>query len=195
MPRIAQLRNPRLIAALKQDLRRSGADIRENVAIRGFVGEEGKLQGLLTSVGEVSAHHCLLAAGAWTAGLLEGLGLALPIEPVRGQMLLFRCRPGLLRHILLREYQYLIPRRDGRVLVGSTLERVGFDRATTPAAEKELRAAALAWPVLSKSLKNTWSLVPYLASPACVEICSWKESALRTLIPSPSSRSPSNISR
>ena len=143
MPQIAQVRNPRLIAALKHDLLRSGGDFRENVAIQGFSGRAGRLQGLVTSAGDVSVKQCLVAAGAWTAGLLHALGVPLPIEPVRGQMLLFRCRPGLVRHILLRDYHYVIPRRDGRLLVGSTLEHVGFDKTTTVEAREELQQAAL----------------------------------------------------
>src|SRR5690606_26764625 len=79
----------------------------------------------------------------WTAALLADTGLVLPVEPVRGQMLLFRASPELLHRISLYQRRYVIPRRDGRILVGSTLERVGFDKSTTEAERADLHRAAL----------------------------------------------------
>ena len=64
------------------------------------------------------------------------------IRPIRGQMLLFKLQPGALDTILYRKGLYLIPRRDGHVLVGSTLEDVGFDKSTDAATRQRLHAAA-----------------------------------------------------
>lgn len=77
-------------------------------------------------------------------------GLDLAVEPVRGQMVMFETRPGLLRHITLDEDYYLIPRQNGLVLIGSTLEYTGFNKETTPEARQLLieRATSLA-PVLA----------------------------------------------
>ncbi|HEY9148923.1 MAG TPA: FAD-dependent oxidoreductase, partial [Gammaproteobacteria bacterium] len=61
-----------------------------------------------------------------------------PVEPVRGQMLLYRAAPELLQRIVLHQGHYFIPRRDGHILVGSTMEYVGFNKETTPAAAEEL---------------------------------------------------------
>ncbi len=105
------------------------------------------------------ADHVVVAGGAWTARILGALGEPVPVEPVRGQMLLFRARPGLLKHILLYEGRYAIPRRDGRILMGSTMERVGFDKSTTRQALDELRKAAYSLlPALRESeLERHWA--------------------------------------
>lgn len=83
-------------------------------------------------------------AAAWTASLLGSLVADWRITPVRGQMLLFHAAPGQVRHIVLQGEHYLVPRRDGRILAGSTLEYVGFDKSTTRRAYDELHAAAVA---------------------------------------------------
>lgn len=146
-----QVRNPRLLGALYQALRKQGVDIRQNVAVEGFLVRNGHLVALRTTQGEIKAEQGLVAAGAWTGALLARAGLSLPVRPVRGQMLLFRAPPNLVRRITLKGDRYLVPRRDGRILVGSTVEEVGFDRATTAEAGEALRAAAIA---LLPALRN-----------------------------------------
>ena len=68
--------------------------------------------------------------------------MQLPVKPVRGQMILYRAEPGVVQRIVLSQDRYVIPRRDGRILVGSTVEDVGFEKATTRAAMQELEAEA-----------------------------------------------------
>ena len=104
----------------------------------------------------------VLAAGAWTP-LIAGLPRHVPIEPVRGQILVLDGCP--LSRAVASADAYLVPRRD-RTLVGSTLERVGFDNRTTPAALEHLRRAAAA-------------VTPELASAAAVD--SW--AGLRPMTP------------
>ena len=82
------------------------------------------------------------ASGAWSGALLEPTGIHLPIDPVRGQMILFKGRPGLLSCITLYKDRYAIPRRDGHVLFGSTLEYTGFNKQTTVEAREDLTRAA-----------------------------------------------------
>ena len=85
-----------------------------------------------------TANGCFaVAAGAWTGQLLN-----LPVAPVRGQMLWYQAEPGLIGHILIDDDEYLIPRRDGVVLVGSTVEQAGFDPTTTVAAREYLQGVA-----------------------------------------------------
>jgi glycine oxidase len=117
--------------------------LKPNIAVTGFRSERGRLTAVLTSQGDLPADQCVVCAGAWTAELLATTGLALPIKPIRGQMLLYRGRPDQLRHIIVRNYRYLIPRRDGYILAGSTLEDVGFDPSTTSAAKAEIHADAI----------------------------------------------------
>jgi glycine oxidase len=93
------------------------------------------------------ASQVIVCAGAWSARLLKHSGVSLPVEPVCGQMLLYRLKLGLLNHlplqrIVLHEGRYLIPRRDGHILVGSTLEHRGFNKHVTAEALASLKASA-----------------------------------------------------
>ncbi len=143
MPQMAQVRNPRLVKALKASLRKRGVEIREHTHVHRLLIRTNRIQGVDTTGGTFEADTVVLAGGAWSAELLEPLGQHLEVMPVRGQMLLFRGQPGLVRHIVMAGSHYLIPRRDGRILAGSTVERVGFEKSTTPAARAELQQAAL----------------------------------------------------
>ncbi|MHB9100344.1 MAG: NAD(P)/FAD-dependent oxidoreductase [Sulfuricella sp.] len=143
LPDVAQVRNPRLIKALRLALERMGVRIVERAEVTGIVSTEDSVERLDTTAGSFAAEHYVVAAGAWSKKLLGKQGVQLDIKPVRGQMLLYRAPPGMLRHIILRNGTYLIPRDDGHILVGSTLEDVGFDKATTEEARAELHARAL----------------------------------------------------
>jgi glycine oxidase len=142
MPGVGQVRNPRLISAISALLLKEGVEFIENSAISNFIIESGRFRGLESESGSLQAGQCLVASGAWSGGLIQQLGLSVPIEPVQGQMLLLKGSPGLLRRIVLKDSHYLIPRVDGRILVGSTLEHVGFAKKVTDTARQELLAAA-----------------------------------------------------
>lgn len=85
------------------------------------------------------AAQVVLAAGAWSGGVI-GLPRTLPVEPVRGQMLAYRASP--LTRVVYGPTGYVVPRADGRTLVGATAERVGYDSGTTPAGVDRLRRTA-----------------------------------------------------
>lgn len=143
LPDVAQVRNPRLIKALRLALERMGVRIVERAEVTGIVSTEDRVERLDTTAGPFAAEHYVVAAGAWSKKLLGKQGVQLDIKPVRGQMLLYKAQPGMLRHIILRNGTYLIPRDDGHILVGSTLEDAGFDKATTEEARVALHARAL----------------------------------------------------
>lgn len=143
LPDVAQVRNPRLIKALRLALERMGVRIVEQAEVTGVVSTEDRVERLDTTAGPFAAEHYVVAAGAWSKKLLGKQGVQLDIKPVRGQMLLYRAQPGMLRHIILQNGTYLIPRDDGHILVGSTLEDAGFDKATTEEARVALHAWAL----------------------------------------------------
>ena len=142
LPEVAQVRNPRFAEALRQTLENSGAEIRSDCAALEWVREDSRVSTVRTTEGDISADCFVVASGAWTGELLDPPGLSLPIEPVRGQMIVFRGPPDLVSRIALYKGHYVIPRRDGRILVGSTLEYVGFDKHTTDQALRELKQAA-----------------------------------------------------
>jgi len=98
------------------------------------------VQGVETASGRLLADRVILTAGAWSGTLFPGLR---KVEPVQGQMVAFRAPPGLLSRIVLNRGHYLIPRRDGVVLAGSTVEYRGFDKKATAKAREQLHAEAL----------------------------------------------------
>lgn len=150
LPEIAQVRNPRLVAALRAAVLDAGGALHEHCAATGVLSDGGRVTAVQTETGTLPADTVVLAAGAWSGLGLTGLVPPPNIRPVRGQMLLFRLEPGALDTILYRRGLYLIPRRDGHLLVGSTLEDAGFDKSTDrdTAARLHAEAAALL-PVLA----------------------------------------------
>lgn len=141
MPEVGNVRNPRLLRALLASLQADpGVVFRWQASARLLPAGAGVALELDGESQDCDA--VLVAAGAWTAALLRPLGIALPVTPVRGQMLLYPPQPGLLRRIVLRDGRYLIPRRDGHILCGSTLEQAGFDKAVTAAAAAALQDSA-----------------------------------------------------
>lgn len=143
MAQIAQMRNPRLSRAMRERLVRRRIAFREHCQVQRILTDSGRVQGVETTQGVLRADKVLVAGGAWSAGLIEGLGARLDVFPVRGQMIVLQGPPGLLKSIVLHEDRYLIPRADGRIVVGSTLEYVGFCKQTTESACKTLRTEAV----------------------------------------------------
>jgi glycine oxidase len=151
MPAIANIRNPALLKALRASLDKLGVVVHEGAEVKEWRREGGRVVAALTADGRAfAAAQFAVCGGAWSAALLARAGVGLAIRPVRGQMLLYRLAPGALPCIVLAEGRYVIPRRDGHVLCGSTLEESGFDQSTTEAARISLmQSAARLWPVLA----------------------------------------------
>jgi glycine oxidase len=142
-PTIGQIRNPYLMHSLIKDLILRGVKINTRACVEKINSEAGRVVSVETNVGKRTAKNYLVAAGAWSASLLKDTGLSLDVEPVRGQMILFKAEPGRLRRIIINNGKYLIPRKDGHILAGSTLEYVGFNKETTDSAYQALWRAAV----------------------------------------------------
>lgn len=143
LPGIAHIHISRFLRALREALLNEGVPIKEETAVTGFLERGGRVEGVRTESGELRAAHVVVTAGAWSSGLAETLGIRLPVEPVRGQIIQFRGPPGLLGRVLCEGEHYLLARRGGEILVGSTREHVGFDREITVAARDELTTVAV----------------------------------------------------
>ncbi|GAB3475072.1 glycine oxidase ThiO [Azotobacter salinestris] len=143
MSGVANVRNPRLLASLREALARmSNVTLEENLPVTGFVCEGERVVGVRTASGELRADRVVIAAGAWSGELLATLGLELPVKPMKGQMILYKCAEDFLPRMVMADGRYAIPRRDGHILVGSTLEDVGFDKTPTKEAFASLKASA-----------------------------------------------------
>ena len=143
LPDIAQVRNPRLLAGLRAELELLGVEIKTQTEVKNFIHDESKISALTTKRGNHPVNHAVLCAGAWGGELLATTGITLPLEPVRGQMMIIKTPPDTIKRVILSGARYLIPRADGRVLVGSTLERTGFEKQTTEIAREDLHASAI----------------------------------------------------
>jgi len=142
LPDIAQVRNPRLVAALREAVVRLGGVVRTHSAAEAVATRAGRMAAVRTARASYRADRFVVATGAWAGIALPDLAGVPHIRPIRGQMLLFKQAPGMLDTILYRKGLYLIPRRDGHVLVGSTLEDAGFDKATDDATRRRLHDEA-----------------------------------------------------
>lgn len=138
-----------LVAALRRSLEIRGVPVREGVAVVRFLSAGGKCVGVETSAGDVSAAQVVDAAGAW-ANLDPTLGFSVPVEPIRGQIVELE-DDGPFPAVLESDDVYLVPRADGHILVGATVERCGFRKEVTVSGVARLLAAAL---LLSPSLEN-----------------------------------------
>ncbi|WP_462320110.1 glycine oxidase ThiO [Halochromatium sp.] len=158
MPEIAQIRNPRLTKALHASINKR-VEMREREEVLDLRVDDGRVRGVTTTTGSIEAEHVIVCTGAWTAQLLEKLGRKPDIRPVRGQMILFYAKPGQIRHLSLYRERYVIPRKDGRVLIGSTLEEAGFEKRTTAEAKEELyRVATEMFPLLKRTpIEDHWA--------------------------------------
>ena len=144
MPGVANVRNPRLLQALRAALAKlPNVTIIEHCPVSGFINDGARVVGVQTAQGEMRAEQVVVAAGAWSGRLLATLGLELPVKSMKGQMILFKCAEDFLPSMVLAKRRYAIPRRDGHILVGSTLEDVGFDKTPTEDALESLRETAI----------------------------------------------------
>lgn len=144
LPEIAQIRNPRLVKALKQYLmNEKRVRLLENCPVRNWKLENGRMAALETPQGSISAETIIFSAGAWSAQWRQSAIWQPEIRPVKGQMLLFRAPQGMLKIMVQSTDHYLIPRQDGRILVGSTVEESGFDKRPTRKAYERLIRFAL----------------------------------------------------
>ena len=154
MPRVGNIRNPRLLKALVASLLMSERfELVADEPVNGLLMSHGRVSGVKTDAGSHAADKVLIAAGAWSPLLTGRLDLPLTIEPVRGEMLVFEPRPNLLPSMVLVNGKYLIPRRDGRIVVGSTTEKVGYNKSTTGAGRDTLLTAAFGILPMLKSLR------------------------------------------
>lgn len=142
MPDIAQVRNPRIADSLRTSLRLLPIEIAEHYPVSGLEVANGRVTGVSMGNEVFHANNVILTTGAWTSLFPEMQALNVNVRPVLGQMILFRGAKGLLKRIVLHDGTYLIPRQDGRILCGSTLEMRGFDKQTTTEAYEALREKA-----------------------------------------------------
>jgi glycine oxidase len=146
-PNDYQVENRRLVQALIASNQKSGVNLVTNCEARSLRIEHERVTGVDTSAGFFSAPSVIVAAGAWSSQIKPASVL---IDPVRGQMLCFAA-PQIASHVIYSSRGYLVPRRDGRLLAGSTSESVGFDKRVTDEGLHSIKSMAFE---IAPSLEN-----------------------------------------
>ncbi len=178
-----QVENRLLANALTVSCQRMGVQFSTATSATSIRRTAGRITGVETSRGFVATANLIIAAGAWSSQLLlstdtnpdlnrarteaRGSNYTAPdsdwpnlgIEPVRGQLLCFEAVPQLIDHIIYSPRGYLVPRKDGRLLAGSTSEYAGFDKSVTEGATQSIREAAveISPRVGSLAMKDAWT--------------------------------------
>ena len=155
-----QVENRKLLAALEKFAHLNGIEICSNSEVKNLIIEDFKVLGAETGGEKFSAEKIVLAAGAWTSLINDWKALAesgkriggLPfVRPIRGQMISFRTEKRLFSKVIYTARGYVVPRADGRILAGATVEDVGFDKSLTEAGIESLR-------------RNAYEIAPRLAN-------------------------------
>ncbi len=129
-PTEAQVDNVRLMQALDAACRKAGVELHEQTSVRQLLFRGQVIRGVETDHGEIVAPVVVNCLGSW-ASMGGKFPIKLPVDPARGQMLAFRGPKRLFRHAVMSERAYVVQRRDGRLLVGSTVELAGFEKVLT----------------------------------------------------------------
>lgn len=158
MPGIMQLRNPKLVKALKASFDHLSIAYQQNSEVEEIIVSNNKVTGVRTKQQSIFADKVIIASGAWSAQF-SVTQPSIAVQPVKGQMIMYKGPVDLVKRIILSEGHYVIPRKDGRILAGSTLEKIGFDKAVSSTALAELHAAAVELvPALSQlEIERQWA--------------------------------------
>lgn len=139
-----QVENRRLLAALTKFAVDNGIALTEGVGADSLVVDNGRVKGALVGGEPIFADATVLATGAWTSLIKIGEGeMPFRVRPIKGQMVSFQPGSRVFRRVIYSPRGYLVPRADGRILAGATVEDVGFDTSVTASATESLLASAV----------------------------------------------------
>lgn len=159
LPELGQVRNPRHLKALLAACVARGVELVAGQPVIGFGRRGEAIRSVKTMTDEFPADCVCICGGAWSESLLRDSGIDLHIEPVRGQIVLLSFPSPVFRHVIENGSRYVVPRPDGRVLIGSTEEWVGFDKRNTAEGVAGLIefGVSLVPQLAGATLERTWS--------------------------------------
>ncbi len=137
----------RVCASFYQGALAHGAEIKEHAEVTGFIRHKNRVTGVQAKNAQYQCAHIVLAAGPWTGLLSEKLGLHIPIQPVRGQILIFQMQKRFVTFpVFLGESGfYMVPKPDGYLYAGTTMEHVGFREKSTQKAIQKISKGVMTW--------------------------------------------------
>jgi glycine oxidase len=157
-PDEASVDNRCLTSAVLEAARRSGVEIFARTEVQGIWREKQRCAGLLLNTDKISAEWTVIAAGCFCPNI-AGVKTYAPVRPAKGQMISLRADRARIERVLWSDKIYLVPRNDGRILAGATVEYVGFDKNVTAGGiEKMLSGALELAPDLAHArVEETWA--------------------------------------
>lgn len=170
-PEDGHVRNPRMVSALAKGAVQNGTKFLLGNPVSGFVSENGRVIGTVVNGETIYADSYVLAAGCWTGNLTAMLDVPISISPAKGQIVLLETMPQLFQRTIDGLGIYIVPRTDGKVLLGATVEYVGYDKTPTVDGVKQMiDAAVVIAPDLAQStFLQTWvGLRPYYNRGPCL---------------------------
>ncbi|MBS1840510.1 MAG: glycine oxidase ThiO [Acidobacteria bacterium] len=141
-PQEASVDNRLLTGAILESARKCGVEIFSGARVESVLREGDSCRGLLVNGEKVSAAHTVIAAGSFSAQI-AGVEHYAPVRPAKGQMISLVCPETKIERVLWSDEIYLVPRTDGRILAGATVEYAGFDKALTAGGQRKLFSAAI----------------------------------------------------
>ena len=146
-PRDGQVDNRAFAAALCTAFAKAGGELIQNTEVDDVIVVGGRAVGVLIGEETVSADHVILCAGSWSSNSFPSLEGRVPtVHPVKGQMIAFQSEPQRLKHIVWSQSKedsvYIVPRADGRIIIGATSEEAGFDQSVDTATLEAQKAKA-----------------------------------------------------
>lgn len=152
-PKDAQVNNQQLAQVLLQSAQKLGVTLEEGVTVTHLEVENNQLQQVQTNAGPWLAQTYILTTGSWSQQLLP-----IPVVPCKGQLFSVQTTTPMLHHVLFGPDAYIVPRQNGRIVVGATSEDVGFAAYNTPSGIQSLLAAAIRIypPLANLPLEDCW---------------------------------------
>jgi glycine oxidase len=157
-PNEASIDNRSLMNAVLEAARRSGAEIFPGSGVKAIWREGNRCAGFQLQNEKVEAKWTIVAAGCFSE-TIEGVAKYAPVTPAKGQMVALRADDVEIQRVLWSDKIYLVPRNDGRILAGATVEHVGFDKRTTAGGIQKILSAAieLAPDLANARIEETWA--------------------------------------
>jgi glycine oxidase len=157
-PAEASVDNRLMTRAIIEGARKSGVEVFPGQGVQAIWRERDTCNGLITGTEKISAKHTVIAAGCFSAQI-QGAEQYAPVRPAKGQMISLRCPETKIERVLWGDDIYLVPRNNGRVLAGATVEYAGFDKTLTAGGQRKLLSAAIDLvPAFEKAqVEETWA--------------------------------------
>ena len=170
-PEDGHVRNPKMVTALAKGASKNGTRFVLGNAVTGFVRENKRVVSVIVNSETIHADNFVISAGCWSGQLTSMLDCPISISPAKGQIVLLETMPPIFRRTIDGLGIYIVPRVDGKILLGATVEHVGYDKTPTLDGVKQMiDAAVVIAPELAESkFVETWTgLRPYYKNGPCI---------------------------